>query len=312
MPKVKQTILSLDTEDTGLDLFLGARPFLVTFCDSAGVNTWYEWTVNPETRDVQAVLEDLRDIQKLISGANPLVLQNSKFDYQALRLLFEDYDLELKWDWGKVRDTLLAGHLLASNQPHDLTSMVLIELGVNIQSYEDALEAAAKESRVWAKRSHPNWALAKAGRTDMPSAKESTWKYDTWLCKWHRPGSRVCADYANSDSASTLALWKRQEERLKRLGLWRIYEERLKLLPIVAGMEARGITLSKPRLAELEDRLLNEANECHCTCVDLSGGTIESLPVNGSSNAVKDVLFKRFKLVSPKSTPKGQPSTDKY
>ena len=69
-------ILSLDTETTGLDLRFGAKPFLVTFCDEVGENTWYEWSVDPLTREPEVVAADLVEIQKLITAADELVLQN--------------------------------------------------------------------------------------------------------------------------------------------------------------------------------------------------------------------------------------------
>jgi ribonuclease D len=137
-------MISLDTETTGLDLKHGAKPFLVTFCDEDGVNTWFEWDVDPKTREPVVVYGDLQEIQDLIDNADSIVLQNATFDVEALQTVFLD---RLEWDWSKVYDTLLAGHLLASNQPHDLTSMVLIYLGINIKPYEDALAGACREAR---------------------------------------------------------------------------------------------------------------------------------------------------------------------
>ncbi len=393
-------ILGLDSEDTGLDLHHGAQPFLVTFGYEDGTNTWYEWEVNPLTRKPVVIYEDLEEIQQKLDEADLLILQNSKFDYQALQTVFLG---RLQWDWGKVRDTLLAGHLLASNQPHDLTSMVLVYLKRNIQPLEDALEVATKEAR---KLAPDDWRLAKVGLPEMPSAKEKTWKYDSWVpramakhlgypqgrctvvnksrgsydvyigrgSEWGNPyrvgvdGTRenviakyreyllgnkkllaalpeldgkrlgchckplachgdvlaellaerahpwwrVCADYANTDSAGTLALWRRQEELLRQRGLWRIYEERLKLLPVIAEMESHGVTISRVRTEELQRQYTESAAGLHRLCINLSGGRLKSLPRNGTSNALKDVLLNQFKLTTSRQTPKGQPSLDKF
>jgi DNA polymerase I-like protein with 3'-5' exonuclease and polymerase domains len=318
MPKIPRKILSLDTETTGLDLHHGARPFLVTFSDEAGVNSWWEWDVDPLTREVQAAVEDLRAIQRLISSVAILVLQSAKFDYAGLRLLFQDHGLELRWDWGKVRDTLMAGHLLASNHPHDLTSMAIEYLSIDAQPYEDSMEAAVKEAKHKAPK---DWRLAKKGLPEMPSAKDSGWKYDCWLPRQladelkmpkDHPWRTVTSDYANSDSATTLALWQVQEQMVKERCLEKIYVERLKLLPTIAKVEWQGMTVSKSRFEELYVRLAEEADEYHQRCLRLADHEIESLPVNGCSNALKHVLFEKFKLESPKNTPKGQPSTDKY
>ena len=320
MPKIpSKKIISLDTETTGLDLHHGARPFLVTMCDEDRANTWWEWNVNPATRNIVVRdVKDLFDVQAMIDSAGVLVLQNAKFDYAGLRLLFQDHGLELRWDWSKVRDTLLAGHLLASNHPHDLTSMAMEYLAADVQPYEDAMEVAVKE----AKRKAPkDWRLAKKGLPEMPSAKESTWKNDCWLPRQlaeelklpaDHSWRTVTAEYANSDSVVTLALWKVQEQLIKERHLGKIYAERLKLLPTIAKVEWRGMTVSKSRFEELYARLTAEADEYHRRCVYLADRDIESLPVNGCSNALKHVLFEKFKLESPKKTPKGQPSTDKY
>ena len=111
-------MISLDTETTGLDLRHGAKPFLVTTCNEDMVNCYWEWDVDPLTRQPIVPVEDLHEINDVIASAETLVLQNPKFDYAALRTVMDGKDgrPKLWWDWSKVRDTLLAGHLLASNQ----------------------------------------------------------------------------------------------------------------------------------------------------------------------------------------------------
>lgn len=318
IPRKKTRTLSLDTETTGLDLHHGARPFLVTFCDENEVNTWFEWDVDPLTRRVLADPDDLRIINNMIQSADVLVLQNAKFDYAGLRLLFGDHRLKLWWDWSKVRDTLLAGHLLASNHRHDLTSMTMEYLAVDVQPYEDAMEAAVKEAK---RKSPKDWRLAKKGLPEMPSAKGSMWKHDCWLPRQlaeagqfpdDHPWRTVTAEYANSDSTATLSLWRVQEKLIKKRELEKIYAERLRLLPVIAKVEWRGMTVSMGRFDELYSKLVSEASEYHHRCLVLADGEIDSLPVNGCSNALKKVLFEKFKLKSPRLTPKGQPSTDKY
>lgn len=194
----RQKIRGLDTEATGLDMRFGARPFLVTFSDEEGQNTWWEWPVDPLTRKVQAKKEDLVEIQRLIDDTDVLVLQNAKFDQLGLQLLFADYGMRLRWDWNKVQDTLYAAHLLASNQPHDLTTLAMVYCRLNILPLETAMKDAVKEARRWAmscraaprvrknqkvkvKYKGPIWRLAKKGLPEMPSAKEKVGDYDYWL-----------------------------------------------------------------------------------------------------------------------------------
>lgn len=308
-------MISIDCETTGKDLYHGARPFLVTTCDEDGNNTWFEWDVDPLTRKPEIPRDDLFEIEGMLDKGF-LVLQNPRFDVRALYTI----DIDGEWNWEKTYDTLLAGHLLASNQPHDLTTMALIYLGVGIKKYEDAIEKACREARRIAGTSYPDWRIAKKGLPEMPSAKEKVWKFDMWLPRaiakeegysQGHPWWTVCSEYANVDSTVTLPLFKKQRDLLKERGLWKIYLERLKILPVAYAMEDRGITISGSRLEELTEDYREVADKCHRICITLADGEIEKLPVSGVSNALKHVIFDKFGLVSTKKTEKGNPSMDK-
>jgi len=323
MPQPK--LVALDCETTGLDLWHGAKPYLVTTCDESGNLAYWEWPVDPLTREPSIVPDDLEEIRELIRSADQLVLQNPKFDFAALRSIGiwgegEDYAT-----WPKVRDTLLAGHLLASNAPHDLTSMALVYLGVDIEPLEKALEKACRAARKLAERDYPGWQLAAKGRQDMPSAREKTWKYDAWLPsalaaakgyptdhEWYT----VTSDYANADSSTTVALYIKQKEELKRRGLDRIYAERLKLLPIAYRMENRGITVSKKRHSEQRKEFGNRVAELGTTMQKIAyahGGYELSLPKGASVNkSLRTFVFDTLGL-KPIRNPKAKtdaPSLD--
>lgn len=405
-------MISLDTETTGLDIRHGAKPFLVTICNEEGENTFWEWDVDPYTRQPSVPKDDLREIANEIDRANTLILQNPKFDFTALSAL--GIEPQEGWPWHKVYDTLLAGHLLASNQPHDLTTMVLMYLGVNVQPYEDAIKEATKECRRLCQGKKPkhDWRIANANEPDMPSAKATTWKYDMWLprfvvldcvrrldfgnlpsdpqqptvgrinkckvpigrgTKWGNPYKigpdgncrevilkyadyvlksdlmdnlpelygqvlgcycspklchgdilralchpwrTVCSEYANSDSASTLQLFKRQRELLKKRGLWRIYKERMKIPPIISKMEDFGVTLNKPRLEEQETEYRRESVTAGRTCLAIARkrGKELTLPKSGNNASLLSFVFDEDGLDLPpkkRSQKTGKPSLDK-
>ncbi len=305
MPKLirkQKTILSLDSETSGVDFWHGARPFLVTFCNEAGENIFFEWDVDPLTRKVLYDKQDLKEIQRLIQSADNLVLQNAKFDFHALEQLFQDANMSLTWDWGKVHDTLMAGHLLASNQPHDLTSMVLVYLGINIQPYEDAIDKATNEARRLARSKFPEWRIAHKDNVEMPSAKEKTWKFDMWLPRALAKETKlpkdhewwtICAEYANPDSASTLPLFLQMEKQLKKRDLWEIYLERMKTIPITVGMENRGITCSGARLNELYSTYIEESKKAEVACKRIAA-TYDyklDLPKSGNNKSLSTFIF---------------------
>ena len=341
MPKIDidPLLLSLDTVTTGFDLRHGAKHFFVTFCNEEGENTFYEWDVDPLTRQPIIPKYDIEEIWELIKQCEDeeahearrqcLVLQNSKFDVTALSVA----GIVNNWPWSRTHDTLIAGHLLASNQPHDLTSMALIYLGVNIKPLEDALKEACREARMIAKKEYPEWRIAKKGLPEMPSAKEDTekktkrgtqgsspWKFDMWLPRRiaqeknypnDHPWWRVTQEYSNADSAVTLPLWKVQKELLIKRNLWEIYLERMKVLPVVFDIESKGITISKKRTYELKDKYIEESAQCSKTCVALSGGSVCELSA-GVTNELRHTIHNHLGLVSPKKTDNGNPSLDQY
>lgn len=312
-------MISLDTETTGLDLHHGAKPFLVTTCNEQGENTWWEWDVQPKDRKPILRYNDLTEIQQTINAADTIVLQNAKFDVAALYTIFSN---RLSWDWDKVEDTLIAGHLLASNEPHDLASMAIRYLQLDIRPYEDAVKRACQKARSIARRDYPAWRIAIKGLPEMPSAKDSTWKYDMWLPRamdslisdYPLSWWTVCQEYANADSATTLALFKCQRQLLKKRGLWRIYRERLKVLPVAYGMEQRGITLSRSRLNELQTGYKAEAEKMGrvCTNIAKSCGYDLQLPKSGNNKSLLGFAFGPLGLHPQKRSSKtGTPSLDK-
>lgn len=321
-------MIAVDTESTGLDWSHGAKPFFITTCNEEGEQTYWEWSVDPLTRQPIIPKGDIGEVQELLNEANELVLQNVKFDVKMLGSVgIKD------WDWKKTNDTLMAGHLLASNQPHDLTSMGLIYLGVNIKPLEDALKKTCNEARRVAKSHYPKWRIAKEGLPDMPSVKaesekknpdglplSSPWANDMWLPRAiaiaedypdDHPWRTVLRDYSNADSAVTVSLFKRQRELLIERGLWEIYLERMKVLPVAHGMECRGVTISKTRVEQLEAQSTESAAKANRICCNLSGGRLEEMP-KGLSNSIREVITEELGLVSTRFTDKGNPSYDKF
>jgi DNA polymerase I-like protein with 3'-5' exonuclease and polymerase domains len=283
-------MISLDTETCGIDFWHGARPFFVTSCNEAGEVSFWEWPVDPLTRRPEIPQSDIWDIAKLMREADRIVLQNAKFDAHAMWHSTETASIR-DWPWDRTHDTLIAGHLLASNHPHDLTSMAMEHLGIDILPLEVALEKAVKEARSWVRRHLPEWRIAKRGEEDMPSAKEKTWKYDSWLPKalmnfWaladdpssefselfeqHEEWNSVLAEYANADSSVTLKLWQAQEAELRRRDLWAIYLEKMKNLSALFEMEEGALSLLPDELSKLKEEYREKVVEQSARCVAIA------------------------------------------
>lgn len=312
-------LLALDTETSGLDLHHGARPFYVTISDEASATGYWEWNTDPLTRRPEVVAEDVVEVMQAVEAAEEIVTHNGKFDVKALATIIPGLD----WPWEKTHDTLLAAHLLASNQPKNLTALALMYLGVDILPLEKALEVAVKaargivqQARLRVKRAkvgedkaepYANWRIAEEHLPEMPSAGESTWSYDYWMPRAMRlakhPSAKpewetVLRDYSNADSMVTLALWRYMREELKRRDLWDIYLERRKLLPVVYEMERRGVTINRARLEELTTQYTEEAAQAARVCVNLAAsyGYELELPKGGRNKSLDTFVFDVLKL----------------
>lgn len=315
--KHKLIIRSVDTETTGLDLHHGAKPYFVTMCDPEGNLLYWEAEVDPLTREPLWSHKDLAEIQQVLDETDVLVLQNTKFDFHAL----ETIGIAVDHLFPKVFDTLIAGHLIRSNQPHDLTTMAMIYMRLNIQKYDDALEVAIKEAKKIVKKKYPNWRLAQKGLPEMPSAKEKTWKYDSWLPAAlaraegylaSHPWWETLIEYANADSGATIGLYVVFKKIIEERGLWKIFESRMALLEPVYAMEVHGMCMDEMRTEHLYKRLVKEAEDCRQQCLELVDNEIEDLPVNGMSNDLRYALFDKLGLKSPKKTKTGRQSADKF
>lgn len=326
-------IISLDTETTGIDLAHGAKPFLVTTCDGDGVIRFWEWDVDPLTREPQipdTEWGDIEEIVELIDAADLIYLQNAKFDCRALATI----GIDLPWE--KVRDTLAMGHLLASNRPHNLTDMCIEYLGVDIEKYELKVKEVVQACRSIVKRDLPHWKIANEGVEGMPSVKPSTkrdedkpWKCDMWLPRAYikavtagvpnKMGELTgyfphhvlsewldaCSRYANADSEHTLYLGLEMERLIRERGYWVIYEHRLKLPRVYCEMESYGVTA----LGEHTEQSIQDY-ECHVAeaeaeLVSIAAGYGHQLDLaKGAAinDNMRDFLYGEVKLSCPRCT----------
>lgn len=259
----------------------GSRPFLVTTCNQQGMQTWWEWPVDPVTRQPDVDMDDVAAIQAEIDHADIVCLHNSKFDVGMLEAV------GVSVPWPKVRDTFVMAHLLASNHPHNLTDTAIEYLGpkANILKFEQRVMVATQQCRKVVEDnsfSHVGidtrcWRIAREGLEDMPSVKGSSdreqdkpWKNDMWLLralarailrepnltkltdlhKARLQGSgyplewwTAALDYANADSAVELPLYLRMEQLVTERKLCKIFAHRSELPRVAYEMESRGVTI---------------------------------------------------------------------
>ena len=271
-------IISLDTETTGVDFAHGTMPYLVTWCEEGQAPLFCEWDVDPITRRACVPQEDVAHIQQVIDEAELIYLQNSQFDSIALGTI------GVTLPWHKVRDTLVAGHLLASNHSHVLDDMVEEYMGQRhgdkMREKELAIKGVTQTARAIVKKEYPHWHISREGEADMPSVKggskrdeDKPWKGDMWLpralmcagSKNYIPNhwATACSQYACSDSEYTVALGPVMERIVRERGYWAHYEHRLEVMRACCEMKCRGVTAIgeyTERTIDDYDRFCSEAS----------------------------------------------------
>lgn len=288
-------LIALDTETTGLDIHHGCKPFLITITDDKFNTTYWEWRVNPETRMPIPLKSDLNEIEDIIHSADCITLHNSKFDVSALAAVRPRIGKE--WPWDKTKDTLLDAHLLCSNQKKGLTELAIKYLRTDLQPYEDKVKAACTKARRIAKSKFPEILRAELGVSTLPT-KSAWWKCDMWLPRLiaerldyddDHPWWTVTADYANSDSISSVALRLKFDKMLEEQGLTEFSNRRHKLLPITYNMESVGITIHPEKLRELQNQYTEQSNTIKQRCENYarSDGYELEMPKGGSNNQLK-------------------------
>lgn len=188
------------------------------------------------------------------------------------------------------------------------------------------------------------------------SEQESYWKADMWLLKaickhepkllpttykdgahvkkyrapdgklWRpidgvdaHPWSYLCEEYANSDTAGTILLWRELKKEIEKSGFSYIYAERRKILRIVYLMETKGISLSGKRLEELKTEYQEHVSKSEDWIYSLAESMDYDLempkgPTNESLNRFcfgHEPKFKGDGVISCRTCGKPRPKTDR-
>ncbi len=314
-------ILAIDSETTGLDHFHGTQPFCVIACTDAGREFEWVWRVDPLTRKVQPVADDVKAIKKLVTSADRVVCHNAKFDVQALGTI--DPEIETGWPWGRTDDTAVMSHLLQSNGRKSLDVLALKYLGTDITKYEDALHTAVEHARRIARKWFPKWRIASEGDPMLPSCKGQAWRNDYWLPyevwkrgKGREGWDRVLLDYAKPDPVATLFCYQRMTELIGERGLDKVYDHRRRLVPVVAKMERAGVTVSTERVAVQVKEYGESAEALGTECVRIAKddyGVDLKLPKGGRSDQLVSLIVDTMRLPArvAKKSKTGKPSVDK-
>lgn len=231
-------ILAVDTETTGLDIYHGCKPFLITACD--GFHNYYSFgKVNPYNRLEVVWDEEVVSLtQERLEQATKLIFHNAKFDLKML----ESIGIDLEPLWGKIEDTLLASHCLCSGESHNLKYLAFKYLDYP-EDDEDNLSRAVQAQRLL----HPEYDQAKLGHKAFPGLsnnKTSWYKMDYWMCP------DECLTYGIGDVERTWLLWQMFYDALESHQLRKQYNTRKELIRIAYDMENVGYNMYADSIRE--------------------------------------------------------------
>lgn len=241
-----------DTETTGMTVYQGGRPFAVSM-RFKGETLYWEWVVNPKTRMPLLKPKDIREIN-LITRDRKVAkcFFNAQFDIPMLEAIGCQVRGRVDELYFKVRACY--SFLLS----YELKTLCEQFLGIS-KSDQDALQRAVVKSRRVARKLKWKIATKELGFGSKPVMADywvpgTLWKLEPDLAKAAGIPEGVCRKYAKLDAVRTEQLDELFSYGLTQTeGSDKVYEfEVSKLMPIVMGMQKRGVLVDKERMEECE------------------------------------------------------------
>lgn len=218
--KLKQTKtwVAVDTETTGLNVWKGDRPFIVSWCWNDGDTGYVRWKVDPFTRRVQVVEKDVEMLKEFLCNPDIVkVFHNAPFDMNML----EAVGIQMQ---GRIEDTMFALRVLEN----DLMTYALKPVCERLFDIKDTDQQDLKKEVMKARRrgKKRGYALAE----DLEA--------DYWLVD----DPKYVVNYATMDVIRTMKLWKLLSELLNKSPKDKaIYDKEIALRTVVRRMEKRGV-----------------------------------------------------------------------
>lgn len=287
--------LAIDTETTGPDVHRGCKPFAVSMCDHTGKTYYWQWPVNPITREPQPLTSQInaiaRTIQTRIRKRHSLVFHNTRFDVRALMLIGVDIFAMEPF----INDTLLMSHVLDSGESHELKDLAVKYLKINDDD-EKELKALVIRSRARGKRI--GWTLG----------PDVGWDY--WMPNAHDPKDLTLKKYSVLDAVRTARLYEVFGAALSGEQLVPHYMRELCLVPILYPMESMGIRIDIKTLRDETTKFATEAYTCERQCIRIAKA-VGHFSLNIRSHVqLQQVLFNKMGLPIFAETKNGNPATD--
>lgn len=260
---IRGKLLASDTETTGFNTWKGAAPYAFSFCNDDGDTAYFEFPVDPFTREVQYQADKpaLRAIRRIYADTSiEFVFFNAKFDIRQIRHNVGPFK-------GRLHEVMFAAHCCNSDE----RVFKLKHLANKYADYpkDDEVELQKATIRLRRRAKKLGWKIAD-NLADVPEddgegmgrrKKKSNIPADYWLAARAdellddpaevRRVVKLCEKYCVSDAERTMLLWLFYREKMTELDVWSTYKRELRLWPVTYRIEERGVRVSPKETRKL-------------------------------------------------------------
>lgn len=247
--------IGFDCETTGLSPWLGCTPFAFSFANEYEETAYYQFDVDPFTREVQWEPGPLAEMKQILEDPTvEKVGHNLSFDRAMMEVRF---GIQMQ---GKLHDTALTAHICNNLEFTFELKPLCMRYGIMDDDDEFVLASTVKKLRRQAKKL--GWKIGIDSRETVKGTKTKTaWPSDYWIPRAfalafpNDPNVElyysVCETYAVKDAIRTLSLFLMTQERMEKYGVSHIYNDlEQPLSDTVYRMRRRGARLDREQNAK--------------------------------------------------------------
>lgn len=284
IPKGK--LIAIDTETTGLSVWHGDRPFIVSFCNENGDKDYFEWDVNPYNRVPSPRKRDVDEISDLLASKNKRFLfWNAQFDLRMLRSVGC-----VMPDFKQIEEVMGAIFCLNSAEPNYQLKSMANHYGDYSTDDEEDLKRLVASLKPKAK--------------DLGYDIHSKVEPDYWLPKIFNKKDNKAVTYAMIDAERTAFLWFYALEQFKsKKDCFNVYRyEMEKIFPIVFRMTDLGMKIDIPEVNRLIRTSKKQKLLHHDKLIEFS----ENEDFEPKDESFRWLLFEKLKFKPRLYTTKGK------
>src|SRR6516164_1121510 len=319
-----------DTETTGLLPFHGDRPFAFAFRNEDGDRHYFEFEVDPLTRE--PIIDGHRDIIDAMGELleDPKVaktMHNAKFDMRQMECAF---GIKVA---GRIDETMFMAWCCDSLEPNYQLKYLSDKYANFARTDQKDLQKLVNRLRNRARKI--DWKIAQESRIvvaltpdeeDEPGSgvwekKKAICAADYWLplTSYHRKmwpevvdgvNSKWCERYALLDVDRTDLLYKFYDQLMDELDVRHTYEDELALFPHIYEQETRGMRIDKERNTRERDECKLKAQYEINEVRRVAGSEFNINSYKQMSWLMYDKL--KLPIKDDHKTDKGNPGTDMY